>query len=109
MPMSHYFAWIAFLLPFAVQAAEPVKLQRMKVPPPPWPSGDERGMANQIGPATFARCAWHLQQPGSKAYEVSHVRSNTMPLSPFSGPYVTKPSPSAGVPGTPALGLGLVT
>jgi kynurenine formamidase len=98
--MSTYLGWIAFLLSFAVQAAEPIKLQRMKVPPPPWPSGDERGMANQIGPATFARCAWHLQQPGSKAYEVSHVRSNTMPLSPFSGPYVTKPSPSAGVPGT---------
>jgi kynurenine formamidase len=97
--MSNYFAWIAFLS-FAVHAAEPVKLQRMKVPPPPWPSGDERGMANQIGPATFARCAWHLQQPGAKAYEVSHVRSNTMPLSPFSGPYVTKPSPSAGVPGS---------
>ena len=98
--MRTYPGWIAFFLSFAVHAAEPVKLQRMKVPPPPWPSGDERGMANQIGPATFARCAWHLQQPGSKAYEVSHVRSNTMPLSPFSGPYVTKPSPSAGVPGS---------
>ena len=29
-------------------------------PQPPWPAGDERGMANQVGPATWARCAWHL-------------------------------------------------
>ena len=84
----------------AVHAAEPVKLQRMKVPAPPWPANDERGMANQIGPATFARCAWHMQQPGAKAYEVSQVRSNTMPLSPFTGPFVTKPKPSSGIPGT---------
>jgi kynurenine formamidase len=98
--MTAHLRWICFLAAFSVHAAEPVKLQRMKVPSPPWPAGDERGMANQIGPATFARCAWHLQQPGGKAYEISHVRSNTMPLSPFTGPYVTKPSPTAGVPGT---------
>ena len=98
--MTAHLRWICFLAAFSVHAAEPVKLQRMKVPAPPWPAGDERGMANQIGPATFARCAWHLQQPGGKAYEISHVRSNTMPLSPFTGPYVTKPKPSSGIPGT---------
>jgi kynurenine formamidase len=98
--MAAYLRAILFLAAFSVHAAEPIKLQRMKVPSPPWPAGDERGMANQIGPATIARCAWHMQQPGAKAYEVSQVRSNTMPLSPFSGPYVTKSKPTAGIPGT---------
>jgi len=69
-------------------------------PQPPWPAGDERGMANQVGPATWARCAWHLGNSKSKAYELSHVRSNTMPLSAFSGPYVQKPKPTASIPGT---------
>ena len=73
---------------------------RRQTPAPPWPAGDERGMANAIGPATFARCAWHLTQKKAKAYELSYVRSNTMPLSPFSGPYVQKPKPTASIPGT---------
>lgn len=101
--MTTYIRWILLGLVVSVQAihaAEPVNVQRQKVPSPPWPSGDERGMANQIGPATWGRCAWHLSQPGIKAYELSQVRSNTMPLSPFSGPYVVKPNPTAGIPGT---------
>lgn len=85
---------------FAAHAMEPENLWRLKVPPPPWPKGDERGMANQIGPATFARCAWHMQQPGARSYELSYLRSNTMPLSPFAGPYAVRPKPSAGLPGT---------
>jgi len=87
-------------LAFSSFAVEPDNIQRLKVPPPPWPQGDERGMANQIGPATYQRCAWHLQQPGAKVYELSHVRSNTMPLSPFAGPYAVKPKATAGIPGT---------
>lgn len=70
------------------------------VPAPPWPAGDERGMANQIGPATFARCAPYLSTPQARAYELSHVRSNTMPLSPFAGPYAQRPLPTNGLPGT---------
>jgi len=84
-------------------AMEPWKVladTRKKTPQPPWPAGDERGMANQIGPATWARCAWHMGQPGARAYELSYLRSNTMPLSPFSGPYVQQPKPTAGLPGT---------
>ncbi len=73
---------------------------RAQTPRPPWPPGDERGMANAIGPDTWARCAWHLSQPRAKAYEVSHLRSNTMPLSPFTGPYVLKPKPTASFPGS---------
>jgi kynurenine formamidase len=86
-------------------AAEPLSLvkQARRAPAPPWPAGDERGMANAIGPVTFARCAWHLARPNAKAYELSHVRSNTMPLSPFAGPYAVKPKASAGIPGTAHL------
>jgi kynurenine formamidase len=71
-----------------------------KVPAPPWPAGDERGMANAIGPATWARCAQFLSQPKARVYELSHPRSNTMPLSPFSGPYQYKYNPTTTLPGT---------
>ena len=92
--------WLLLLVISSAFAAEPEKLQRLKVPPPPWPAGDERGMANQIGPATLLRCAWHMQQPGSRTYEISHVRSNSMPKSPFTGPLATKPKPTSGIPGS---------
>jgi kynurenine formamidase len=89
--------------PYPSIAHEPDSIlaqSRRQTPAPPWPAGDERGMANAIGPTTFARCAWHLTQKKAKAYELSFVRSNTMPLSPFSGPYVQKPKPTASLPGT---------
>jgi len=102
--MTAYLRWIALIAMCSAQlplhAVEPVKLQRLKVPAPPWPAGDERGMANQIGPATLQRCAWHVAEPGARTYELSQVRSNTMPLSPFAGPYAVKPKPSSGIPGT---------
>jgi kynurenine formamidase len=98
--MSAYLKWILLFAVFGAHATEPVKLQRMKVPAPPWPAGDERGMANQIGPATLNRCAYFMQQPYAKPYEVSHLRSNTMPLSPFSGEFVVKPKPTSGIPGS---------
>ena len=70
------------------------------VPSPPWPAGDERGMANAVGPATWARCGTYLAAPRARAYELSQVRSNAMPLSPFAGPYVQKAAPTSGLPGT---------
>jgi kynurenine formamidase len=97
------FAAAAALAGGAAPAAEPSALlarSQKHVPAPPWPAGDERGMANAIGSGTFMRCAWHLSQAKAKAYELSHVRSGTMPLSAFSGPYLTKPKASAGIPGT---------
>jgi kynurenine formamidase len=94
---------IGVFFSFQALGVEPEHLQKLKVPAPPWPAGDERGMANQIGAATYARCGWHLQQRNAKAYELSHVRSNTMPLSPFAGQYAIKPEPSAGIPGTAHL------
>jgi kynurenine formamidase len=95
--------WLFALIACCGFAVEPDEIQRRKVPPLPSAQGDERGMANQIGPATYQRCAWHMQQPGAKAYELSHLRSNTMPLSPFAGQYAVKPEPSAGIPGTAHL------
>jgi kynurenine formamidase len=67
---------------------------------PPWPAGDEIGMANTLGPATWQRCAAQLANPKAKAYELSHVRSNTMPQSPFGTPLRDKYRPTVGIPGT---------
>ena len=84
-------------------AAEPASVlaqSRKGTPTPPWLPGDQWGMANTLGAGTMARCAWHMSQPKAQTYELSYVRSATMPLSGFSGPYVTKPKGSAGIPGT---------
>jgi kynurenine formamidase len=101
-------AWVVAILAFACGSAwgaEPLRLakQAQKAPSPPWPAGDERGMANAIGPQTYARCAWHMSRAGAKAYELSHVRSASMPLSPFAAPYAPKPKASAGIPGSAHL------
>ena len=71
-----------------------------RVPNMPWPAGDQRGMGNTQGPATWARCAWHLARPGAKSYEVSYERTATMPQSPFAAPAALKHKPTAGIPGT---------
>lgn len=65
-----------------------------------WPAGDEIGMANNLGTQTWQRCAPHLASPQSKSYELSHIRSNTMPQSPFGTPLVDKYRPTVGIPGT---------
>src|SRR5436190_16850332 len=98
--MRAYLNCVLLAAPLLVHAAEPLKLQRADMPQPPWPAGDERGMANQLGSATWNRCAWHMSQPGAQAYELSHVRSATMPLSPFAGPYAVKPQATTGLPMT---------
>ena len=64
------------------------------------PTGDELGMARELGPATWARCPASLSNPGAKAYELSHVRSSTMPLSPFAGAFEPTFLPSNGLPGS---------
>ncbi len=73
---------------------------RALVPEPPWPQGDQVGMANTLGRGTWLRCAHHLSDPRAKAYEVSHVRSQTMPTSPFGVPLEYQFRPSVGIPGT---------
>ena len=66
----------------------------------PWPAGDELGMANTLGPATWRRCAPYLANSNAKSYELSHIRSNSMPQSPFGTPLVDKYRPTVGIPGT---------
>ena len=65
-----------------------------------WPAGDQIGMANNLGPTTWQRCAPLLANPKAKSYEISHLRSNTMPQSPFGTPLVDKYRPTVGIPGT---------
>lgn len=64
----------------------------------PWPAGDQRGMANTMGPGTWSRCAHYLAADGAQSYELSHVRSNDMTQSPFGVPLVYEYRPTVGVP-----------
>ena len=75
-----------------------VEKSKSMTPKPPWGQGDERGMANALGAGTWQRCAYHITKPGAKSYEISHVRSNSMPASPFGVPLKYKFRASAGVP-----------
>lgn len=77
-----------------------VEKSKNVVPKPPWAAGDQKGMANTLGAGTWARCAYHLAAGGAKSYELSHVRSNTMPLSPFGVPLKYQFRPTVGIPGT---------
>src|SRR5215467_10821393 len=64
---------------------------------PPWPKDDEQGMANIIGPETWARCAPYLCEPAARCYELSHRISGTMPMSPYSKPLVFGTRPTRGM------------
>ena len=85
---------------FAQTADHKAVVDRSKsmVPSPPWSSGDQRGMANTLGAGTWMRCGYHLTKANSKHYELSHVRSNTMPASPFGVPLKYEFRPTASVP-----------
>jgi len=93
-------ALAALTLAAALTGLAPHATAAPKIPAPPWPSGDERGMSNQIGPGTWARCAPYLANAKAKSYEISQVRSNTMPKSPFAGAYASKPKPTTVLPFT---------
>lgn len=69
------------------------------MPSPPWPTGDEKGMANAIGRGTWTRCAHHLIHPDARVYELSHLRANDTPQSPW-GPRLTYEwRRTSGIPG----------
>ena len=87
-PLGIAFALLACALPAQAQNR------------PPWPAGDEIGMANTLGPATWQRCAPYLANPAAKSYELSFARSNTMPQSPFAVPLRENAKPTVGIPGT---------
>jgi kynurenine formamidase len=64
------------------------------------PAADEVGMAAQLGRKSWASCARFLSQPQARSYELSQLRSPTMPLSPFAGPYQMRPKTTSVIPGT---------
>jgi kynurenine formamidase len=75
-----------------------VKNSQALVPMPPWPEGDEQGMANTLGAGTLMRCAYHLNQPNARVYELSHLRSKQMPSSPWAEPMEYEYSSTAIIP-----------
>jgi kynurenine formamidase len=60
-----------------------VERSKALIPAPPWPAGDQVGMANGLGLGTWLRCSYHLSRPNAKVYELSHLLTNTMPSSAF--------------------------
>jgi kynurenine formamidase len=88
-----------FVCAFAAAGAL-VSAAQAQTGPSRWGAGDELGMANTLGSATWQRCAQSLANPKAKSYEVSHPRSNTMPQSPFGTPLRDKYRPTVGIPGT---------
>lgn len=63
-------------------------------------AGDELGNAKALGTETWARCAPHMADPNAKSYELSYLRSNTMPGSPFGVPLEYTFRGTVGLPGT---------
>jgi kynurenine formamidase len=92
-------AFWAVFASMATQAQTPAP-SSTPVPRPPWQQGDELGMANTQGRGTWQRCAKHLADPNARSYEISHIRSNTMPQSPFGTPLRERYRPTVGIPGT---------
>ncbi len=80
------------------QALAQLEVSLGGVPLPPWPAGDELGMGNTQGPGTRMRCAAYLLHPKSREYELSYVRSGTMPMNPFSTPVEYEYHPTFGPP-----------
>ncbi len=70
------------------------------MPNGPWPAGDQKGMANTLGAGTLAQVFGSYGQHGFQVYELNHVRSNTMPASPFGRPLSYTYTPSVSIPGT---------
>ena len=103
--MRHVGAFVVFaaanalaadLPPADAVAAAQANPAGVAVPRPPWPAGDERGMGNTQGYGTRLRCAVHLADPASREYELSWVRSETMPMSPFAAPLDYEYEPTFG-------------
>lgn len=59
-----------------------------------------RGLGVSPGYTSRLRCALALVHPASRVYELSHVRSGSMPMSPFGAPVEYTYNPTSGVPFT---------
>ena len=60
----------------------------------------QRGMTNILGPETWSRCSDLISNPKSSSYELSYLRTKSMPLSPFAGEYKPKFLPASAMPNT---------
>lgn len=105
MRLSKAAAAVSLTLLLVACADQPSESQvneksKSMVPTPPWPGDDERGMANALGAGTWLRCAYYLEEEGARSYELSHERSNTMPLAPFGVPLKYSYRPTTGIAGT---------
>lgn len=85
------FLWLLMMFALSLAACEPSD--------EPLPGDEEVGEAqDEILLDPLTRCALHL--PGATAYELGHVTSNDMPMSPFAAaPYVMTPATPTVVPG----------
>ena len=57
-------------------------------------------MTNILGPETRSRCSDLISNPKSSSYELSYLRTKSMPLSPFAGEYKPKFLPASEMPNT---------
>ena len=96
----------------AIEPANLIALSKTS-PAPPWPAGDERGMANTLGAATTLRCGWHLSQRGAThlrgvvralEHDAASRRSRTRRAASPSRPPAcrSRRTPSTARPSTPA-------
>ena len=60
----------------------------------------QRGMTNILGHETWLRCSDLISNPKSESYELSYLRTKSMPLSPFAGEYEPKFLPASAMPDT---------
>ena len=60
----------------------------------------QRGMTNILGLETWSRCSELISNPKSNSYELSYLRTHSMPLSPFAGQYKPKFLPPSSMPDT---------
>ncbi len=60
----------------------------------------QRGMTNILGHETWLRCSDLISNPKSESYELSYLRTKSMPLSPFAGEYEPKFLPASAMPNT---------
>ena len=98
--MTRKFFARVLLASSALLIAPHAQSQAQPAPKSSWPAGAEIGMANTLGPETWKRCAPYLAKAKAKVYELSFIRSNTMPQSPFAIPHKENAKPTVGIPGT---------
>ena len=56
------------------------------------------GMSNHLGNETWSRCAKEMISSETNIYELSYIRSGSMPLSPFAGKFEPKYLPTGPTP-----------